>query len=108
MKNTVIALKKLMISHVSGGVAGSSPLSQEELHSIKPGDSIIRKIANKIPDTVLVCRVDDKFIYAENTTVLCTYGWTFDRKTGIEVDEDIPGTYISHIEKILPNETISE
>lgn len=58
-----------------------TPLSVEKLQMISPGDVIERMLAFSIPIYLIVQSVTDDIIDA---------GWTFDRKTGIEIDEDIP------------------
>lgn len=69
-----------------------NPLTKEEYNSIKPGDVIVRMLAFCIPMQLVVQSVSDTIIDA---------GWTFDRNTGLEIDEDIPVTvsYISEIFK---------
>jgi hypothetical protein len=47
---------------------------------VKPGDKVIRMLAGTIPMELTVQNVSD-------TTIDC--GWTFDRKTGAEVDEEL-------------------
>lgn len=66
------------------------PLTKEQLHSIQPGDVIERMLAFSIPVYLKVQKVNDKIIDA---------GWTFDRKTGLEMDEDLssPASYISRV-----------
>jgi hypothetical protein len=68
------------------------PLSVQEYESIKVGDIIIRMIAFVLPIELTVTAVDEK--------VITTGAWRFDRKTGIEIDEDIP-TAVSYISEIL-------
>lgn len=67
-----------------------NPLTKEEYNSIKPGDGIERMLAFCIPMKLVVQSVSDTIIDA---------GWTFDRNTGLEIDEDIPTT-VSYISKI--------
>jgi hypothetical protein len=47
---------------------------------VKPGDVVTRMLAGTIPMKLKVQSVTD-------TLIDC--GWTFDRKTGAEVDEDL-------------------
>lgn len=70
------------------------PLSKEELHSIKAGDVVERMLAFKIPVYLSVKSVTD-------TIIDC--GRTFNRDTGLEIDEDIPSV-VSYISKILTDE----
>ena len=65
-------------------------LSKEELHAIKPGDVIERMLAFAIPCFLVVQNVTDNIIDA---------GWTFDRNTGLEVDEGLshPASYLSRV-----------
>lgn len=51
------------------------------LYALQPGDKVQRLLAGIVPMTLNVSHVDDKVI---------TCGpWTFDRDTGIEIDEDL-------------------
>jgi len=75
------------------------PLTKEQYNSIKAGDVIERMLAFCIPVYLLVSEVDDKLIYTGKG------GWTFDRNTGLEIDEDISHT-VSYISKILTEEEI--
>ena len=70
------------------------PLSQEELQTIKKGDVVERMLAFKIPMYLVVQEVTDNVIDC---------GWTFDRNTGLELDEYIPVT-VSYISKVLTEE----
>lgn len=74
-----------------------TPLTQEQYNSIKSGDVIERMLAFCIPCYLIVSKVDEKMIYTGDE------GWTFDRNTGLEIDEDIPTT-VSYISKILTEE----
>ena len=67
------------------------PLTKEQYNSIKVGDVIERMLAFCIPCYLNVQEVTDKVIDC---------GWTFDRNTGLEINEDIPTT-VSYISKIL-------
>lgn len=49
---------------------------------IKEGDKIVRLLSGLVPMTMTVERVDDILIH-------CAGGWTFDRETGVEVDDDL-------------------
>ena len=71
-----------------------TPLTKEELHNIKPGDVIERMLGFSIPVYLIVQSVSE-------TIIDC--GWTFDRNTGLEIDEDIPTT-VSYIRKVLTEE----
>ena len=68
-----------------------SSLTKEQYNSIKPGDVIERMLAFCIPMYLVVQSVTDEIIDC---------GWTFDRDTGVEIDEDIPTT-VSYISKVL-------
>lgn len=70
------------------------PLTKEEYNSIQPGDKIERMLAFCLPMELIVQSVSDTIIDA---------GWTFDRNTGLEIDEDIPTT-VSYISKIYKSE----
>lgn len=50
---------------------------------VKAGDTVIRMLAGTIPMKLIVSKVDDDLIYCGD------HGWTFDRKTGAEVDDDL-------------------
>ena len=73
------------------------PLSQQELAEIQPGDVIERMLAFSIPLYMNVTSVTNDIIEAG----VC--GWTFDRKTGLEIDEDI-STTVSYIKRVLNEE----
>jgi hypothetical protein len=68
-----------------------NPLKKDTLHSIKKGDVVERMLAFSIPCYLVVQDITE-------TIIDC--GWTFDRNTGLEIDEDIPST-VSYISKIL-------
>jgi hypothetical protein len=70
------------------------PLTKEQLHQIKKGDVIERMLAFSIPVYLIVQDVTDKIIDC---------GWTFDRDTGLEIDEDI-STTASYIRRVLTEE----
>lgn len=70
------------------------PLTKEEYRSIKQGDIIERQLAFAIPMYLRVQSIVDDIIDA---------GWTFDRNTGLEIDEDISHT-VSYISKVLTPE----
>lgn len=70
------------------------PLTTEQYQAIKVGDVVERMLAFKIPMYLVVQEVTD-------TIIDC--GWTFDRKTGLEVDEAIPTT-VSYISRVLTEE----
>lgn len=71
-----------------------TPLTKEQYQAIKPGDVIERMLAFCIPMYLNVQKVEDNIIDA---------GWTFDRNTGLEIDEDIPQT-VSYIRRVLTEE----
>lgn len=71
-----------------------TPLSKEELHSIKVGDVIERMLGFAIPVYLVVSEVTENRIIS---------AWEFDRNTGLEIDEDIPIT-VSYIRRILTEE----
>lgn len=71
-----------------------NPLSPEELAKIQKGDVIERMLAFAIPCYLIVQEVTENTIDA---------GWVFDRKTGLEIDEDIPST-VSYIRRVLNEE----
>lgn len=68
-----------------------SRLTKEQYNAIKPGDVIERMLAFCIPMYLIVQSVTDEIIDC---------GWTFNRDTGVEIDEDIPTT-VSYISKVL-------
>lgn len=70
------------------------PLTTEQYQAIKVGDVIERMLGFEIPMYLVVESVTDTIIDCD---------WTFDRKTGIEIDEDIPVT-VSYISKVLNEE----
>jgi len=71
-----------------------TPLTKEEYHSIKKGDVIERMLAFAIPMELVVQSVTDDVIDC---------GWTFDRNTGLEIDDDIP-VKVSYISRIIKQE----
>ena len=71
-----------------------TPLTKEQYQAIKPGDVIERMLAFCIPMYSNVQKVEDNIIDA---------GWTFDRNTGLEIDEDIPLS-VSYIRRVLTEE----
>lgn len=77
----------------------------EKLKNVKVGDKLTRLIAGVVPMTVVVGEITDKVIKCGSIdgTVAWEEGWTFDRKTGAEIDEDlywnskgITGSYIKN------------
>lgn len=68
-----------------------NPLTQDIYQSIKVGDTIERMLMFLIPSYLNVINVTE-------TTIDC--GWVFDRKSGLEIDNDIPTT-VSYISKVL-------
>lgn len=75
-----------------------NPLTKEEYHSIEKGDVIERMLAFCIPMKLVVQNVTDDIIDC---------GWTFDRNTGLEVDDAIPTT-VSYISKIIKKEDLED
>jgi len=71
-----------------------TPLEEDKLASIKAGDVIERMLAFTIPIYLIVQKVEEGIIDA---------GWTFDVKTGLEIDKDIPTT-VSYIRRVLTEE----
>jgi hypothetical protein len=51
--------------------------------NLKVGDEVIRWLAGTIPMKMKVTALT-------NDVITCEW-WTFDRKTGVEIDDDIPG-----------------
>lgn len=54
-----------------------------DFRHIQPGDTVTRMLCMTIPMQLKVTRVTDQ-------TIECG-PWTFDRDTGHEIDDDIPG-----------------
>ena len=54
-----------------------------DCRDVKPGDMVKRMLAGIIPMTLRVTEVDEHLIHCG------PQGWTFDRKTGFEVDDDL-------------------
>lgn len=71
-----------------------NPLTTEQYQAIKVGDVVERMLGFSIPMYLVVQEVTD-------TMIDCN--WIFDRKTGLEIDEDIPVT-VSYISKVLNEE----
>ncbi len=71
------------------------PLSKEALQDIKEGDVIERMLGFIVPCYFIVSEVTENEIISG--------AWTFNRNTGIEIDEDIP-TPVSYIRKVLTEE----
>jgi hypothetical protein len=76
-----------------------NPLKEEEYNKIKVGDVIERMLAFAIPGYLTVTAVD-------GYTITCNY-WVFSKKTGIEIDEDIPGP-VSYISRVLSKKEVEE
>lgn len=70
------------------------PLTTEQYQAINVGDVIERMLAFTIPMYLNVVDVTDNIIDC---------GWTFDRNTGLEIDEFIPTT-VSYISRVLTEE----
>lgn len=60
---------------------------------VKEGDTVHRLLAETVHMRLKVTKVDEKLIYCGTSespvTLDPTQGWTFDRKTGVEVDEEL-------------------
>lgn len=74
---------------------------------VRAGDIVTRMLAGTIPMNLRVAKVDDTLIYCGGESA-----WTFDRKTGIEVDHDlgwgpqygVTGSYLVSVESAAPRE----
>lgn len=71
-----------------------TPMTRETLFAIKKGDVLERMLAFEIPLYLIVQKVTDDVIDC---------GWIFNRKTGIEIDEEIPSP-VSYIRRVLTEE----
>lgn len=71
-----------------------TPLSKEELHAIKAGDTIERMLGFDTPVYLKVKEVTEGIIDA---------GWIFNRDTGLEIDEHMTIT-VSYIRRVLTEE----
>lgn len=69
-------------------------ITKEELLNIKKGDVLERMLAFSIPVYIIVQKVTEDVIDA---------GWTFNRHTGLEIDDDI-STTVSYIRRVLTEE----
>ena len=58
---------------------------------MKVGDKLIRLLAGSIPLDVIVGKISDtEFkVGSADGAIGFEEGWTFDRKTGMEIDEDL-------------------
>lgn len=73
-----------------------TPMKKEALHDIKKGDVLERMLGFCIPVYIIVQEIKGDIIDA---------GWTFNRNTGFEVDEDIPTPpEIAYIRRVLTDE----
>lgn len=72
------------------------PLTTEQYQAIKVGDVVERMLAFKIPMYLVVQEVTEDIIDC---------GWTFNRKTGVEVDDMIP-VAVSYISRVLTEKEI--
>lgn len=54
----------------------------QDFSDLKEGDEVTRLLAGVVPMTMVVESVDDTLIHMKG-------GWTFDRKTGFEEDEEL-------------------
>lgn len=70
-------------------------MSEKDLLAIRPGDIIERMLAFCIPQYIGVGKVTDDVIEAGL--------WEFDRKTGVEIDKDIP-VKVSYIRRRVTKE----
>ena len=58
--------------------------------NVKRGDIVRRMIGGEIPMDMIVLKVDERLIYAApSSAVKPEEGWTFDRATGLEEDDDL-------------------
>ena len=67
------------------GIVMSSDTSvsnPKDFYAVQAGFRVHRLMAGSIPMTLTVTEVTEQLI-------VCGGGWTFDRRTGIEVDEDL-------------------
>lgn len=55
---------------------------------VKVGDTVTRMLSGTIPMQLRVTKVDDDLIHCGSED-FAVQGWTFDRQTGAEVDEDL-------------------
>lgn len=78
---------------------------------VRVGDQVTRMLGNKIPITQRVHAVDDKLIYTkpdEPNDWDKADCWTFCRKTGLEIDEElswgpeygVTGSYLINLETL--------
>lgn len=82
----------------------------QDFSHVKVGDVVERLLAGIIPMNLEVTKVDDTLIYC--ATPAGNDAWTFDRKTGIEVDEElgfgpdkgISGSYLTRVVEYIPRE----
>lgn len=70
-------------------------MSYEDLQKIAKGDVIERMLAFTIPNYLKVSRVEKELIWCGP--------WCFNRRTGVEIDEDVPST-VSYIRRVLTEE----
>ena len=68
--------------------AGSTPVPDpgpEGFTYVRVGDTVRRMLAGTVPMDLKVTEVDETLIYCGARDM----GWTFDRRTGAEVDTDL-------------------
>ncbi len=58
----------------------------DDFYYLKVGDEVTRMLGGKLPMRMKVTAVDDRLITCESGDA---FGWTFDRKTGVEEDADL-------------------
>jgi len=64
---------------MSSNASASNP---KDFYAVQAGFRVHRLMAGSIPMTLTVTKVTEQLI-------VCGGGWTFDRRTGIEVDEEL-------------------
>lgn len=109
MKNEdIITLKKML-----AGKTNAVKLPIVDLSSAKRGDRLVRVLGGALPVTIRITKVEDGIIHTaplRNDTNPFTNEseenwWTFDQKTGMEIDTDldwgpstgITGSYITEL-----------
>jgi hypothetical protein len=66
-------------------------MQRTDYSNLQVGDELTRSLAGVIDMQVIVGYIDDeKFkVGSEDGTVTWQEGWTFNKKTGLEIDEDL-------------------
>lgn len=82
-------------------------VKSHNLDNVKVGDMLVRVLgANGVPMPVIVGEIKDGRVKVGSGDGVIPWqmGWTFDQKTGAEIDEDlgwgpdtITGSYITHV-----------